>query len=390
MRGRETAITKGGVNLETILTNARIVLADRILRGHVVLRGTTIAVLADGAAHAAAVDMEGDFLIPGAVDVHTDNLERQVQPRQNARWPSRSALLTHDAQCAAAGITSVLDAFCLGDTGFNENRVQTFHEGVADIDALSGTGLLKAEHFLHLRCEMPALDTLSLFAAVADHTRVRMISLMDHCPGVGQYANLDYYRGLRRKDGYSDTEIDRHIAQLQNQRAVLRAPTRRAILERARALDVTLASHDDRTAEEIAENRADGITVSEFPVTMLAAQTAKQAGMAVIAGAPNIVRGGSHSGNVAAADLLGAGAVDAFASDYVPSSLLEAAFRCVADGARDLPAAIGLISDRPARMARLSDRGRIAAGLRADLVRVRLHEGWPVVRQVWRAGERVI
>jgi len=376
---------------EIVLGNARIVLADAIIEGALVLRGEKIALVDTGRARmAGALDMDGDYLIPGVVDVHTDNLERQVQPRQNARWPSRSAMMAHDAQCAAAGVTSVLDALCLGDLGFNENRVRTFHEAVADLTAMADTGLFKSEHFLHLRCEMPAPNVLDLFTPVAEHPRTRMISVMDHCPGVGQYANIEYYRGLRRKDGFSEDYITDRIAELQAQRAKLRTPNRKAILALAAALDVPLASHDDRTEEEIAENIADGITISEFPVSMLAAQAAKAAGMDVIAGAPNIVRGGSHSGNVSAADLVGAAAVDAFASDYVPASLVEAAFRCVADGALNLPAAITLIADRPARMVQLHDRGRIAEGLRADLVRVRVHDGLPVVRQVWRAGERVI
>ena len=376
---------------EIVLGNARIVLADAIIEGALVLRGEKIALVDTGRARmAGALDMDGDYLIPGVVDVHTDNLERQVQPRQNARWPSRSAMMAHDAQCAAAGVTSVLDALCLGDLGFNENRVRTFHEAVADLTAMADTGLFKSEHFLHLRCEMPAPNVLDLFTPVAEHPRTRMISLMDHCPGVGQYANIEYYRGLRRKDGFSEDYITDRIAELQAQRAKLRTPNRKAILALAAALDVPLASHDDRTEVEIAENIADGITISEFPVSMLAAQAAKAAGMDVIAGAPNIVRGGSHSGNVSAAYLVGAAAVDAFASDYVPASLVEAAFRCVADGALNLPAAITLIADRPARMVQLHDRGRIAEGLRADLVRVRVHDGLPVVRQVWRAGERVI
>ena len=113
---------------------------------------------------------------------------------------------------------------------------------------------------------------------------------------------------------------------------------------------------------------------------MVAAKAAKAAGMHVIAGAPNIVRGGSHSGNVAAADLLATGAVDAFASDYVPNSLVEAAFQCAQR--IGLPQAIAMVTQRPARMAGLDDRGRFEAGQRADLVRVRVHDGRPVVRQV--------
>ena len=376
------------MNNETILTNAVLVLPDTTLQGTIVLHDARIADVQSGrSATPSAQDLDGDFLIAGIVDTHTDNLERQVQPRALARWPSRSAMVAHDAQCAGAGVTTVLDALCLGDLGFDKERIRTFRDGVVDLDALADADLLKAEHFLHLRCEVPAHDMLSLFDTVADHARVRMVSLMDHSPGVGQYANLDFYRALRRRGGLDDEFIERRIVELQTQRTHTRLPNRRALLDRVAGRGIMLASHDDRTAEEIAENAADGITISEFPVTMIAAQAAKSAGMQVIAGAPNIVRGGSHSGNVSAADLLEVGAVDAFASDYVPNSLVEAAFQCAQR--IGLPAAVALITDRPARLAGLPDRGRLVPGQRADMVRVRVHDGLPVVRQVWRAGERV-
>ncbi len=374
---------------DIILTNALLVLPGATLSGTVVLRDDRIADLHPGrSALSAAVDLDGDYLIPGVVDVHTDNLERQVQPRSLARWPSRSAMVAHDAQCAAAGVTTVLDALCLGDLGFDKERIRTFRDGVADLTALTEAALMKGDHYLHLRCEVPAADMLDLFDPVADHPRVRMVSLMDHSPGVGQYANLDFYRALRRRGGLDDAYIERRILELQDQRARLREPNRRALLDRVSGRAIALASHDDRTEQEIADNARDGIRISEFPVTMAAALAAKQAGMAVIAGAPNIVRGGSHSGNVSAADMLRAGAVDAFASDYVPNSLIEAAFHCARNGVA-LHDAIAMITEHPARMAGLPDRGRLETGQRADLVRLRLHEDLPVVRQVWRAGERV-
>lgn len=376
---------------DTILTNAILVLPGETLAGTIVFRDGIIAEIQPGAFHAAgAIDLAGDYLIPGVVDVHTDNLERQVQPRSLARWPSRSAMVAHDAQCAAAGVTTVLDALCLGDLGFDKDRIRTFQEGVIDLDALTAARLLKADHFLHLRCEVPATDVLDLFDPVADHPLIRMISLMDHSPGVGQYADIDFYRRLRRRDGLDDDAVETRIKQMQDQRARLRDPNRKALLARVRGTTIALASHDDRTEAEIAENAADGIGISEFPVTMEAATAAKRAGMQVIAGAPNIVRGGSHSGNVAAADLLRAGAVDAFASDYVPPSLIEAAFQCARDEGIGLPDAIAMVSDHPARMSGLPDRGRLEPGLRADMVRVHLHGTLPVVRQVWRSGERVI
>ncbi len=372
-----------------VLTNAQLVLSGAVVRGTVTLSDALIGDVQPGASIIpGALDLDGDYLIPGVVDLHTDNLERQVQPRTNARWPSRSAMVAHDAQCAAAGVTTVLDALCVGDLGFENDRIRTFHDGIADLDALADTGLLKSEHFLHLRCELPATDMLALLDPVAEHPRVRLVSLMDHSPGVGQYSDLDRYRALRRKDGLDPAFIERRIAELQAQRARLRDPNRIALLARVRGLPVTLASHDDRTTEEVAENAADGIRIAEFPVSMEAATAARAREMQVIAGAPNLVRGGSHSGNVAAADLVREHAVDAFASDYVPASLVEAAFATVAEGIT-LPDAVALVSANPARMAGLNDRGRIAPGMRADLVRVRVHEGLPVVRQVWRAGERV-
>jgi alpha-D-ribose 1-methylphosphonate 5-triphosphate diphosphatase len=375
----------------TILTNARLVLADEALMGTIVLDGARILDVQPGRSHApGAVDLQGDILLPGVVDVHTDNLERQVQPRSNARWPSRSAMLAHDAQCAAAGVTTVLDALCLGDLGFDKDRTQTFHDGVRDLTALAATDLFKSEHFLHLRCELPAPDMMELLDPVAEHPRVRMASLMDHSPGIGQYANMDRYRRMRVREGNSADWIEGRIVELQEQRALLRGPNRRALLRRLIPLGIVLASHDDNTAEEVAENARDGIRISEFPVSMLAAAEARTHGMTVIAGAPNIVRGGSHSGNVAAADLVRAGVVDAFASDYVPSSMLEAAFACVAGTGISLAQGVAMVTAGPAAMCGLEDRGRIAAGLRGDLVRVREWDGLPVVREVWRAGERVV
>jgi len=376
--------------METVFTNAAIVLPGAVLHGSLRVTGGLIAAVDEGAsALQGALDLEGDYLLPGAVDVHTDNLERQVQPRAGARWPSRSALLTHDAQCAGAGVTTVLDALCVGDLGFDEDRPRTCEEGVADLEAMAPTGLLKAEHYLHLRCELPAEGVPAMLEKLAAHHLLRLVSLMDHTPGTGQYGDLVRYRQMRIRDGEPEAALDGKIAALQAQQARLRSPNRAALLAMLRGR-VTLASHDDRTLAEVAENLADGIGVAEFPVTLEAAAAARAGFQAVIAGAPNLVRGGSHTGNVGVLQLMQAGLVDALTSDYVPASLMDAAFLAAAQGVAALPDAVAMITEAPARIAGFTDRGRIAPGLRADLVRVRLHDGQPVVRQVWRAGERVI
>lgn len=374
---------------EVTLTHARLVLHDEVIEGTVVLRGAVIAEVQPGRAHhPGARDCAGDLLMPGIVDVHTDNLERQVLPRTGARWPSRSAFLAHDAQCAAAGVTTVLDALCLGDLGFDLERGKTFEDGVADLTALAGTPALKAEHFLHLRCELPAADMPAQLDPVAEHPLVAMVSLMDHSPGVGQYRDVQRYRAMRvRQTRMTEAELERRIAELLAQRARLREPQRRMILERFAGRGIPLASHDDEDPAEVRRNAADGIRVSEFPVTLEAAREAARIGVEVIAGAPNIVRGGSHSGNVAAMELVRAGAADVLASDYVPAALLEAAFLMAAE--TGLPRAIAAITATPAAMCGFRDRGRLAPGLRADLLRVAEHDGHPVVRELRRAGLRV-
>ena len=375
---------------EALFTNARIVLADQLLEGSLRADKGRIADLSPGPTNrGGAIDIEGDLLIPGIVDLHTDNLERQVQPRINARWPSRSAMVAHDAQCAGAGVTTVFDSFCVGDLGFEEDRKRTFIEGVADLDALTKADLLKSDHLIHLRCELPAPDMEALFEPYAEHPRLALVSLMDHSPGVGQWGEVSQFRAILRRDGMTETEIEARLEHHREGRLRWRGRNKRVVLDRMRGRPTAIASHDDRTAEEVAENAADGIRIAEFPVSMEAALAARAYGMEVIAGAPNIVRGGSHSGNVAAADLLRADAVDALASDYVPASLLEAAIMATTICEITLPRAIALVTERPAHMAGLADRGRIAVGLSADLVRVHIHDGMPIVRGVWRRGERV-
>lgn len=373
------------------IANARLVLPAEC--GHTPVLGclefgpAITAIIPGGACPPGALDAQGDFLIPGAVDLHTDNLERQVQPRNKTRWPSRSALLMHDAHCAAAGVTTVFDSLCVGDLGFDEDRHRTYAEGAADLAAMAGW--LKVQHFLHLRCELPATDMLQKLELAEHHKLLRMISLMDHTPGFGQYSDLARYRVMRLHDGEAPGVTERRISELAAQRTRMRAANRQALLQRLAGRAIALASHDDRTVDEVAENHALGITMAEFPVTQQAAQAARDLGQHIIAGAPNVVRGGSHTGNVAVRDLARAGLLDALASDYVPAAMIEAAFLLASFGEMSLPQAIATISAAPAAMVGLHDRGALRPGLRADLVLVRLHDGLPQLRAVWCGGQRV-
>jgi len=378
---------------ETILTNARLVLADEVVTGTLRIAGGRIAGFdAGGTALPEAEDLDGDYLMPGLVELHTDNLEKHVQPRPKVHWPTSSALLAHDAQVVAAGITTVLDAIAVGGTLNEDIRDHIVRESAEAIRRFRADGLLRTDHHLHMRCEVAHKDVLRLFEPFKDDPLVRLVSLMDHTPGQRQFVNLDklrvYYQG---KFALSDEAFERLIVERRAAQELYSDRHRRALVDMAAAAGHTLASHDDATAEHVDEAADLGLTISECPTTLDAARAARGRGMRTIMGGPNVVRGGSHSGNVSATDLAEAGLLDALSSDYVPSSLLHGALLLHDRHGLSLPAAVATVSRNPADMIGLDDRGRIAVGTRADLIRVRrLDDGGPVVRRVWREGDRVL
>jgi alpha-D-ribose 1-methylphosphonate 5-triphosphate diphosphatase len=220
---------------------------------------------------------------------------------------------------------------------------------------------------------------------------VRLVSLMDHTPGQRQFASIEkYYEYYQGKFGYSDAEMAAYIEQKTDLNRRFSDANRRALAAMGRARGLPQASHDDGTVAHIQEAIDLGLRIAEFPTTLEAAEAARRHRMDVVAGAPNVVRGGSHSGNISARDLAAAGLLDILSSDYAPVSLLHAVFLLHQAIGIELPAAAGMVSSQPAAALGLDDRGEIAAGKRADLVRVRIVDAMPVARHVWRAGERVV
>jgi alpha-D-ribose 1-methylphosphonate 5-triphosphate diphosphatase len=378
---------------ETIFTNARVVTRDEEFRGTVTVRDGRIAAVEPGDSTVpGAVDLEGDYLVPGLVELHTDNLEKHFAPRPGVRWPSRAAVMAHDAQVVAAGITTVFDALALGDVFYGSSRIEGLEEMHGGIRRARDTGLLKADHLLHLRCELSFAQVLELFERLMDGPLVRLVSIMDHTPGQRQFVDVEKYRFYyMKKYGMANDEFEHFLASRREAQAKYSVVHRRAILERAKARGFVLASHDDATAAHVTESADDGMTIAEFPTTLEAARLSRERGLAVLLGAPNVVLGGSQSGNIAARDLAAAGLLDIVSSDYVPMSLMQAPFALAQAGiGLDLPAAIRLASHNPARVMGLDDRGEIAPGRRADLARVSVVEDMPVVRSVWREGTRVV
>ncbi|MCB4767433.1 alpha-D-ribose 1-methylphosphonate 5-triphosphate diphosphatase [Ancylobacter sp. Lp-2] len=378
--------------METILTNARLVLDDAVVEGTLVVEGGDIRAVDEGRSHLPqAVDLAGAYLAPGLIDLHTDALEGHFVPRPKVIWPdARAAALAHDAQMAGSGVTTVFDAICAG--GFDQSKADRRALYTVMLDAVDegmARGMFRVEHRLHLRCELTDPTLEALVAQAEGRPSLSLASLMDHTPGARQWRNVEHLKTYLSGIGKTAEEMDRELGE--------RAARGRAAVPGnfARMVDlfagsgIVLASHDDTTPEHVADAKAAGCTISEFPTTPEAASAARAAGLATIGGAPNAVRGGSHSGGVSMRALAAEGLIDALASDYVPASLLQAALALTRDPGLTLPAALALVSSRPAALAGLADRGRLAPGLRADLMIFDVIDDTPVVREVFLAGRRI-
>jgi len=376
-----------------VIENARIVLADRVIeRGYAAVSGDAIAEIGEGRAPARGLDFGGDLLLPGLVELHTDHLEAHYMPRPKVRWDLTAAVMSYDAQIATCGITTVLDSLRVWREEGAEDVDGQARDLSQGIDDARARGLLRVSHFLHLRCEVPMPDVVEDAAALIERPDVRLMSLMDHTPGQRQFRDpvklREYYRG--KSGGMSDAELDAMFARRIDFHSRYAARNYRSLVELAGRHGTPLASHDDTTLAHVEQSIDDGVKVAEFPTTVEAAARLHEANVKVLMGAPNLVRGKSHSGNVATADLARAGQLDILSSDYVPSSLLMAALKLPQfSAAYDLPAAIRTVSKTPADVVGLTDRGEIAPGKRADLIRVHVDDDDAAVRSVWCGGRRV-
>ncbi|HQF30258.1 MAG TPA: alpha-D-ribose 1-methylphosphonate 5-triphosphate diphosphatase [Hyphomicrobiales bacterium] len=376
---------------ELVLTNARIVLVDGVVEGTLVARDGRVAEISEGSV-AAGIDCAGDYLVPGLVELHTDHLESHYAPRPGVRWNPIAAIQAHDAQIVSSGITTVFDALRVGSDADSKQLGREMRTLAVAIDGARGAGRLRADHLIHLRCELSASDAAEEAEPFFADPNVRLVSLMDHTPGQRQFVRLDkfkeYYQG---KSGMSDTEMDAFIEERLRMHSLYSAANRSSVVAACNEAGIVLASHDDATPAHVREAIGDGVAIAEFPTTVEAARVAHENGLKVLMGAPNVVRGGSHSGNVSALELAHQGLLDVLSSDYVPFSLVQAAF-VLPRLARELSLAdaIRLVTANPAEAVGLADRGRLEPGRRADIVRVADDgSGVPIVREVWREGRRV-
>ncbi len=378
--------------VEKIFKNARIILADRIIEGSIKINGRIITQIDEGPCRISdAIDCQGNFLCPGLIELHTDNVERHLNPRPNSIWPATSAILNHDREIIGAGITTVFNALYVGNTRFSGRSHDHMVDACTAVATAKSAGHLKADHFLHLRCEVSESDLLSDLASLLSNNLSQLVSIMDHTPGQRQFVSIDafrtYYQG---KYNMSDEVFSSFVDEQVEAQKKYSATNRRLVVAQANDRGIRLASHDDATLAHVEEAVADKVSIAEFPTTLEAARASHDCGLAVLMGAPNIVRGKSHNGNASARDFAKAGYLDIISSDYVPASLLHACLTLeeTVEGI-SMPDAISMVTKTPAHHVGLSDRGEISPGKLADLVIFAKRQDVPVIAQVWREGGRV-
>ncbi|MBE1425019.1 alpha-D-ribose 1-methylphosphonate 5-triphosphate diphosphatase [Desulfomicrobium macestii] len=372
-------------------TNARLVMPDGVVHGSLTAENGRIRDVDAPTSIPGALDFKGDYLLPGLVEIHTDNIEKHFLPRSGVRWPtSLSAILAHDTHMVGAGITTVLDAVSAGEFSAKRMRREIFTATLEALAQAMDNDLLRAEHLLHIRCELADRAVVEMFTSVMDHKLLHLVSIMDHTPGQRQWSDLEKYRSFHADKKWTDEEL---LAEIERLRAVQKShaePNRAIILNLCAERNLPLASHDDTTAGHVEETARLGMGIAEFPTTREAASRARELGLATVLGAPNIVRGESHSGNVSALDLAAEGLVDILSSDYMPASLLQAPFVMAQRLGMPLHEALATVTANPARALGLTDRGELLPGRRADFTRVRMVDDVPVIVAVWREGRQVI
>ncbi len=375
---------------EQVYTNYRLQLPDQELLGTLIVRDGAIADIQPGVV-SQGQNGNGDYLLPGLVELHTDNFEQRLSPRPKVRWPIEMALVAHDRDLAGAGITTVCDAIAVGDITPTSLRMTQFDPMIQAIHQGKQSGRLQVDHHLHLRCELGYDRVHAVTANYANHPLLSIVSLMDHTPGQRQFVHIDKYKAYYQgKHGVSAEEMEGFIRDRIEAQHRHAEENRQNLVALAQEHGLCLASHDDATVEHVQEAVQAGARIAEFPTTLEAAQEAHRQGLQVLMGAPNLILGGSHSGNVSALELIEHGLVDILSSDYVPQSLVPALFIIAQQREIPLHQVIPLCTLNPAKAIGLDgDRGSLAVGKRADFLTV-CHDGVvPRITAVFRQGDRI-
>lgn len=378
------------------IVNGKIVMPGSILENKAILmEGDRIREIADTVSGAdEVIDAEGSYITPGFIDVHSDRIEQFLQPRPTSQMEFELALRICERELCACGITTIYHSMSLmKDEFFGAAPLRT-RENVrkfADLVRAIHDHNHLIHHRVHLRIEIDNLDAAPIVRNMIEHKSVHEISFMDHTPGQGQYRDLEIYeRSISRKRGLVDMTMDEILAYHKNKK-VMTFEVLKKLTELAHANGIAVASHDDDTEEKLAVNQKIGVDISEFPIALQTAQAARDKGFFTVIGAPNILLGGSHSGNMSAADAIHAGCADILCSDYYPAAILHGIFAMHLKQGVPLWEMVRKATLNPAQAMKIDrDYGSLEPGKKADLLLIRVLDGFPAVTSALADGIEVL
>ncbi len=373
-----------------IIHNGKIVTEKTIVEGFaVVVEGERIqAIIPEEQVidypHAQLIDANGGFVSPGFIDIHSDYIETIASPRPTSMMNFDISLREAEKILISHGITTMFHSLSFyKEDVFSHKPMRQPANIQRMVDAIEKTHnrLHLIRHRLHARFEIDNIDEVDQLIKNIKEGKVHLLSFMDHTPGQGQYRNLEVYRDTLK--GYRDIS-DEDVNVLIAERQSIECLTTQKITEVANIAHdygIAVASHDDDDIKKLELVKSFGTTISEFPITLEVAKKAKELGIHTIAGAPNVMLGGSHSGNLSAAEAISLGCMDILCSDYYPPALLHAVFDLHEKYQNDLHEMFMMVTLNPAKAVKMDDElGSITVGKRADLLVIeRMEDGYPML-----------
>jgi alpha-D-ribose 1-methylphosphonate 5-triphosphate diphosphatase len=373
-----------------VLTNGQLIMEDQILHHHaVVIENDRIkAVIPEEDVgtfnDCTIIDARGGYISPGFVDIHSDYIEGIISPRPTSLMDFNMGIREAERILISHGITTMFHSLSIyKDDGFSHKPIRNPQNVNRLIDAINETHT--SEHLIrnrmHARFEIDNIEAVDRFIQNIEEGKVHLISFMDHTPGQGQYRNLEIYREtLKGFRPMTNEEADVLIADSITKEKITLEQIKE-IAQIALANNIAVASHDDDEIEKLSLVKSYGTTISEFPTTIEVARKAKEMGLWTIAGAPNVLLGGSHSGNLSAAVAIEERTIDILCSDYYPAALLHSIFKLSDEYGQDLHEMFQLVTLNPAKAVQIDDEiGSIKEGKKADLIIIeKMDDGFPVV-----------
>ena len=378
-------------NRDFVIENATVVLPSGILKGaSIKIEDRIISKIREGSINSNhdRINAQGRFLLPGFIDLHSDAIEKEIEPRPNSFLPINIAIVEMDKRLASCGITTIFHAlsFAEGEIGVRSNEKAA--EIIKEINRLKGK--MNVKTMVHARFEITDELAIPYLEALLKNGNINLLSLMDHTPGQGQFKEIasfkNYFGTVYKK---SEAELAKIIDKKLSAKESVKSHVD-YVVALCRSMNIPMASHDDDSEEKIRWLKKKGISISEFPVNMDAACAAMESGIHVCLGAPNVLRGNSQAKNLSARNAISSSYGDILCSDYSPMTILHAVFAIERLDILPLYEAVNMASTNPAKALGISEKtGSIEEGKEADLILVDISDEVPRILKTFVSGREI-